>query len=104
MKTKSSGAKPRPKMLQNASDFEQKPQEPEIAKDLLENVGALRAIATIYSLLDRGMYNHNQAHLVQQSLEFVRALHKQVSETALAHPQADLIPELQQLKAKAQGE
>lgn len=75
----------------------------EIEKDLQDQLGALRAIATAHNLLDKGVYSHSQLPAVSLSLEFLRSLHTSTVAQAVQHPQADLIPELVQFKA-AQSE
>lgn len=73
-------------------------KSPEIAKELIEKVQALRALATCHNLLDRGYFTHVQAVAVVQSLEFLKALHGQVKDECLSHADSDKVPELKSLK------
>lgn len=80
---------------QSAPEAEQTPQ---IAKELLDMVGSLRAIATCHNLLDKGHFQAHQLQAIMLSMDFLKSLHIQAVTQALAHPQADLIPELKALK------
>lgn len=73
-------------------------QTPEISQELQSKIQAIRAIATCYNLLDKGSFNHNALVAVEQSLNFLKSLHQQVLEEALAHPDSDKVEELQQFK------
>ena len=73
----------------------------EIAPELLQQLQAIRALATAHNLLDKGLFSHEKAEAVRVSLDFLRSLHTQCVDTAIQHPQADLIPELASFKAKA---
>lgn len=76
--------------------------EATIPQDLQEKVNALRAIATTYNLLNEGSFKFNTHEAIKASQEFLKALHAGMSAEALAHPDADLVPELKVLKT--QGE
>ena len=69
-----------------------------ISKDLLDKVQCLRAIATCHNLIDKGLYPHNQAELVKQSIDFLRVLHSNLVTEVIVHPEADLVPEIKALK------
>lgn len=71
---------------------------PEIAKEMQEFYAALKAIATAHNLLDRGLYKHTEQQAVIDSMVFLRSLHDQVKTQALAHPDADKIPEIADMK------
>lgn len=75
--------------------------EATIPKDLQDQIGAIRALATTYNLLDKGLFNHTQAQAVRMSLEFVKALYEKSVEEAFNHPEADKSPELMSLKGEA---
>ena len=67
------------------------PQAPEVKqmpKDLEEKAKAVQAIANVYDLLNLGVFS---GHLSQRNVEaqkFIAALHKQMLEELLAHPEA----------------
>ena len=72
------------------------PAQPEIPKDLQDKLGAVRALAACFNLLQRGSFTvefHQQCAL---SLQFLQALHQQALGDACSHPKASLVPELQQ--------
>lgn len=64
------------------------------AQDLLDKVKATKAIVTAHSLLGVGMFQARNHDAVQQSIEFLGALHKQILSECLEHPDADLIQDL----------
>lgn len=76
--------------------------QPQVAQDLLDKVQAIKALVTAHSLLGVGLFqvcNHKQ---VEESLNFLMALHSQVMQEALAHPDADKIQELVDYKNQNQ--
>lgn len=75
------------------------PTTPAIDPSLLQSVGALRGIAIAHNLLDSGLYPHAKAEQVRMSLDFLRKMHEELRKSALAHPDADKVPELVDLKA-----
>ncbi len=81
-----------------------------ISQDLLDKVQAAKALVTAHSLLGVGMFQHRHQDALKQSIDFLTALHKQVLDEALQHPDADKVPDLaayreeQELKAKQMAE
>lgn len=71
------------------------------AQDLQDKVQAAKALVTAHSLLGVGMFQHRHQEALTQSLQFLAALHKQILEECLAHPDADLIPDLVEYKKEA---
>lgn len=74
--------------------------EVQLEQDLLNKLSALRAIVTTHNLLQEGCFNVAAFGAIQVSLDFLKSLHKQVSEDALQHPQAHLVPELKHLQGE----
>ncbi len=74
------------------------PQEPQVSKEMQEFYSAMKCIATAHNLLDKGLFKHTEAQAVIDSVVFLRSLHQQVKDQALAHPECDLIPELKEMK------
>lgn len=74
---------------------------PDIPKDLQDKWGAVQAVATTHSLLQKGMFPFNCMSILKASLEFVAKLHENTVEDALKHPQAHLISELKALQEQA---
>lgn len=75
-------------------------QDVEIEQNLLNKLSALRSIVTTHNLLQEGSFTVAAFPAIQVSLDFLKSLHKQVSEDALQHPQASLVPELKQLQGE----
>ena len=75
-------------------------EQPQIEQDLLNKVSALRAIVTTHNLLQEGNFTVAAMPAIAASLDFLKSLHKQVSDDALQHPQASLIPELKHLQGE----
>ena len=71
---------------------------PAIDPSLLQSVGALRGIAIAHNLLDTGLFPHSKAESIRMSMDFLRKMHEELKKSALAHPDADKVPELQDLK------
>jgi len=65
-----------------------------IAQDLQEKLLAIKALVTAHSLLGVGMFQHRHQQALSESLKFLEALHLQVMEEALVHPDADKCQEL----------
>lgn len=88
----------------NSADFQagqaEVPAAPQVEIDpsLIQKVQALRALATAHNLLDKGMFPHAKMEAVRLSLDFLRALHEQMKQDALAHQDADKVQELVDLK------
>ncbi len=74
------------------------PPIPEISKEMNDLYAAMKCIATAHNLLDGGLFKHTHAQAVMDSLLFLKSLHQQVRDQALAHPECDLIPELKGMK------
>lgn len=81
---------------------EQKQAVKQPAKDLLDKVQATKALVTAHSLLGVGMFQHRHSEALKQSIDFLQALHSQLLEECLAHPDADLIQELVDYKQEAE--
>lgn len=86
-----------------SENTEQKPPSPEVPKELEDQLGAVKALAQCYNLLQKGLYPHGYAPAIDQSLQFLQALHTQSLKNAMEHPQAHLVPELQQIKEEGQN-
>lgn len=69
-----------------------------ISQDLQNKVSSLKALATTHNLLQKGHYPYGYDDAIKQSLSFIQALHEQVMTEAINDPQAELVPELKQLK------
>lgn len=74
------------------------PTTPQVDPALLNTVGALRGITIAHNLLDNGFFNHKDTEAVRSSMKFLRNLHQELAATALAHPDADKVAELADLK------
>ena len=77
-------------------DLEQKQEVTIVPQDLLDKVGALKALATVHSLLISGLFQVKHHEIINESVKFVSSLHSQVMAEAQAHPDADKVPELKQ--------
>jgi hypothetical protein len=64
------------------------------AQDLVDKVQATKALVTTHSLLGIGMFQHRHSEALQQSIDFLAALHKQILTECLKHPDANLVPDL----------
>jgi len=73
----------------------------EAAQNLQDKVKAAKALDTAHSLLGVGMFQHRHSEALKQSIEFLAALHKQVLDECLNHPDSDLIPDLVEYKEAA---
>ena len=73
----------------------------EAAQNLQDKVKAAKALVTAHSLLGVGMFQHRHSEALKQSIEFLAALHKQVLDECLNHPDSDLIPDLVEYKEAA---
>lgn len=71
------------------------------AQDLIDKVQATKALVTAHSLLGVGMFQHRHSEALSQSIDFLAALHKQVLDECLEHPDSDLIPDLVEYKEAA---
>ncbi len=67
---------------------------PAPADELINKVQATKALVTAHNLLGVGMFQARNQEAVKQSLEFLAALHKQILEECLAHPDAHLVQDL----------
>lgn len=74
-----------------------------VAKDLLDQVNALYALAKTHQLLSIGMFQASVFSEVEQAREFISILHSEALDKALLHPDADKIAKLVELK-KQRGE
>lgn len=74
--------------------------------DLPKQIQAAKALVSVHSLLSVGMFQHRHQDSLKQSLEFLSALHSQVLEECLSHPDADKYEDLvsykKQLLAQAE--
>lgn len=70
----------------------------EIAPELTDKINALKAITTVHSLLGVGMFQHRHSEALSESIKFMEALHKQVMDEALLHPDSDKSAELVEFK------
>jgi len=73
-------------------DLEQK----QLPQDLLDKVGALKALATVHQLLISGLFQVKHHEIISESMAFISNLHGQLITEAQAHPDADKVPELKQ--------
>lgn len=71
-----------------------------IPKELQDKMGAIEACATAFNVLDKGYFPHSYGNAVKASLGFLKLLHEQSIEEALAHPQAHMVPELKEAMKK----
>lgn len=74
-----------------------------VDKALLDKVKALHALATTHQLFNVGYFPTSVFNDVMQAKEFVATLHGQALTEALAHPDADKIAKLVEIK-KQRGE
>lgn len=70
-----------------------------IPEDLMQQLGAIQAVATAFNVLDKGYFPHSYSEAVKKSLAFLAKLHEQTVEGALKHPQAHMASELKQYVA-----
>lgn len=71
-----------------------------VSQDLLDKVQATKAIVTAHSLLGVGMFQHRHSEALKQSLDFLTALHKQILDECIVHPDADKVQELVDYRAE----
>lgn len=76
------------------SDQAAAPAATEISSELQNQINSIRAIAQTHNLLNKGMFPVGFSQAINQSLDFLQALHTQSVKQALEHPQASLVPEL----------
>lgn len=93
--------KQRPVSVAKAEPKQSESKQP--APELLAQVQSIRALATCYNLLQKGMFTHGYAEVITQSLNFLQALHAQASAAAMSHPDAALVPELQSVQQNKGG-
>lgn len=96
-------AKKQPKMsiaAQTVATPPQAAQQAPVSPDLVQKVQALRGLATTHNVLDKGFFPRSLNGAVDMSVEFIRALYENLKSECLAHPDADRIPELVQLKGQ----
>lgn len=72
----------------------------EAPKDLLDKVQAAKAIVTVHSLLGVGMFQFRHQDQLKQSMEFLTALHTQVLDECLLHPDCEKVQDLVDYKAE----
>lgn len=82
-----------------------------VAKDLLDKMRALYALAKTSQILQNGSYRLSLVDDVHQAIAFIGVMHKSLLDEALTHPDSDKIPKLVEVKkirdeeaAKAEGE
>lgn len=75
-----------------------------IPEDLENQLRSVRAIAQCYNLLQKGLYPHGYAMAIDQSLQFLQALHQQAFAEAQRHPAAAAVPELNQTQGASNGQ
>ena len=80
-------------------NVEQTQPATEVSQDLQDKLSAIKALVTVHSLLGAGMFQVRNAKTVEDSIQFITALHQQVMEEALNHPDADKVQELIDYKA-----
>lgn len=73
-----------------------------VSQDLQDKLKATKALVTAHSLLGVGMFQHRHTEQLNQSLQFLAELHKQILEECLFHPDADKVQELVDYKAEVQ--
>lgn len=66
--------------------------------ELEKKIKALKALVLTWKLLEEGHFQKQHFEALCQTQEFLMALHKQLAEEALAHPDAMNSPELVELK------
>lgn len=76
------------------------PKAEVIPKDLKDQWSAVEAVATAFTVLDKGYFPHSFAAAVKQSLGFLAKIHEQTIDACLKHPQAHMIPELKEQLTK----
>lgn len=76
----------------------------QVPEDLENQLKSIRAIAQCYNLLQKGMYPHGYAMAIDQSLQFLQALHVQAFTDAQKHPSASLVPELNPKQEVSNGQ
>ena len=77
---------------------------PEVPKDLQVQVATARAFAECHKLLARGHFRASDLIALDSALSFVAGIHQEALSRALAHPQADLVPELKAMKEAKNGQ
>lgn len=78
---------------------------PEISEEFSNTLKGLGALTTIHNLLQKGTFTYDYRFALDQSISFIESLHKQSTDNALLHPEADKVPELVALKeARAKAE
>lgn len=68
-----------------------------IPQDLKEKHTTLVLLSEMFKLLNEGLFPHYKHPLIQKCMAFTRNLHDPLLVDALAHPQADLFPDLKKL-------
>ena len=61
--------------------------QPEMPKDLKDQIGSINALKTIHELLNEASFPGYRSPSVNQSIEFISALHQQAVLTAQSHPE-----------------
>ncbi len=69
----------------------------DIPEDLKKKTAALKALAAIFDLLNKGLFAHYQGALVAEVLTFIRSLHEELLKESLAHPSVLMVPQLKEL-------
>ena len=70
----------------------------EIAPELTQKVQALRALVTTYNLFNEGSFPLRCMQAALSAQNFLQSLHGSLVEEALAHPDADKVPEIKEMK------
>ncbi len=71
---------------------------------LTDKVKALHALATTHHILNNGSYKFSLMMNIDSCLAFLENLHKQLLEEALAHVDADKVPQLVEMKKTKVGD
>ena len=76
----------------------------EPASELVAQIQAIRAIAATHDLLNSGSFPLAKFKQVESCIAFLENLHIQCLDQASSHSDADLIPELKQVKASKESQ
>lgn len=83
-----------PKKLKPVAFDKNSQKTAEVPKDLEAQVQSLKAFVSIHTLLTSGHFKAEQFQHVIAGMQFLEQLHKHAMEQAIAHKQADMVPEL----------
>jgi hypothetical protein len=98
LETETLNRKAKRKVIKTGQKIALAEASPEIPKELSDKWGAVQACSNVHHLLQKGHFEHKYAKLIDVSLEFLGKLHENCIEEALKHPDADLIPELKEVR------